>query len=179
MYDAAVQRRKKHHFSDKVYDGQFLVVYLTICAANHGRWLEDPDLAVLARDEILKLHRDHPIIGFCIMPDHVHLLICNAGSTLGRITNAFKGCVSRRVRQIRPDLEVWQPGYWDHIVRKEEGLYTVLKYILLNPVRAGLVQDWWDHEWLGSPLIGDVGPEFFIRASPEDIVWRDLLRIED
>ena len=179
MYDAAVQRRKRHHLSDEVYDDQNYVVYLTICTTTRGRWLEDPGLAVIARDEILKLHRDHPVIGYCLMPDHVHMLMCNAGSTLGKITNAFKGRVSRRVRQKQPDLEVWQPGYWDHIVRKEEGLYTVMKYILLNPVRAGLVNFWWDYEWLVSPLMGEVGPDFFSRASPEYIMWRDVLREEE
>ena len=89
--------------------------------------------------------------------------------------NRFKGCTSRRVRTLTPRLETWQSDYWDHIVRKEEGLYSVLQYILLNPVRAGFVNNWWDFEWLGSPLMGEVGPEFFGFASPEDIVWRDLL----
>ena len=89
--------------------------------------------------------------------------------------NAFKGRISRQVRSARPGLVVWQRGYWDHIVRREEGLYKVLQYILLNPVRAGLVDSWWDYPWLGAPLLGDVGPDFFSLASPEDIVWRDLL----
>jgi REP element-mobilizing transposase RayT len=175
VYDATVQRRKKHHLPDEVYDGQNHVVYLTVCAASRGRWLEDAELAVLARDEILKLHPAHPVIGFCIMPDHIHILLCNAGSKLGPIMNGFKGRISRQVRSERPGLEVWQEGYWDHIVRKEEGLYKVLQYILLNPVRAELVDSWWDYPWLGAPLMGEVGPDFFSLASPEDIVWRDLL----
>jgi hypothetical protein len=76
---------------------------------------------------------------------------------------------------VHPGLEVWQEGYWDHIVRREEGLYEVLQYILLNPVRSDMVNDWWDYEWLGSPLLGDVGPDFFGHVAPEDIMWRDLL----
>jgi REP element-mobilizing transposase RayT len=129
MYDATVQRRRKHHLHDDVYDGQYHVVYLTVCTANRGRWLEDPELAVIARDEILKTHGDHPVIGYCIMPDHIHLLLCNAGSKLGTIMNRFKGRTSRQVRGRRPGLEMWQEGYWDHIVRREEGLYKVLQYI--------------------------------------------------
>jgi hypothetical protein len=58
-------------------------------------------------------------------------------------------------------------------------LYKVLQYILLNPVRAGLVDDWWDYKWLGAPLLGDVGPHMFSVVSPEDIVWRELLRDEE
>jgi len=175
MHHATVQRRRKHHLPDEFYDGQNHVLYLTFCTANRGRWLEDPELAVISRDEILKLHSNHPVIGYCIMPDHIHLLLCNAGSKLGTIMNGFKGRTSRQVRETRPGLKVWQEGYWDHIVRREEGLYKVLQYILLNPVRAGLVEYWWDHEWLGAPLLGEVGPDLFTLASPEDIMWRDLL----
>jgi len=179
MYDATVQRRRKHHLPDEFFEGQYHVVYLTVCTANRGRWLGDPELAMIPRDEILKLHGTHPVIGYCIMPDHVHILLCNAGSNLGTIVNGFKGRTSRHVRNTRPGLEVWQGGYWDHIVRREEGLYKVLQYILLNPVRAGLVDNWWDYPLLGAPLLGEVGPELFSLASPEDIMWRELLGEED
>ena len=70
---------------------------------------------------------------------------------------------------------MWQPGYWDHVVRREEGLYSTLKYILLNPVRAGLTDKWWNYEWLGTPLLGEVGQDLFNGVSSEDIVWRDLV----
>ena len=92
--------------------------------------------------------------------------------------NLFKGRMSRRVRQIRPDLDqVWQASYWDHIVRREEGLYKVLQYILMNPVRAGLVEDWWTFPWLGSPMLGPIGPDFFGDVDAENIVWSEILRV--
>ena len=175
VYDRFMQRRRKHHLSDEVFDKEHHVVSLTVCTASRGRWLGNPNLAMMARDEILRLHRDHPVIGYCIMPDHVHMLLCNAGSTLGTIMNGFKGRTSQRVRVRQPGLEVWQSSYWDHIVRRAEGLYSTLQYILLNPVRAGLTDNWWDYEWLGTPLLGEVGPDLFSNASPENIVWRDLL----
>ena len=109
------------------------------------------------------------------MPDHTHLLLCNTGVPLGKIVGSFKGRTSRGVRKKRPGFDVWQRGYWDHVVRKDDGLYSTLLYIFLNPVRAGLVKQWWDYEWLGSPLLGNVGEELFSNVSPEDVVWRDLL----
>ena len=175
MYDSDVQRRKDHHLPDEVFKGQNHVVSLTVCTTDRGRWLERPEFAEIVRGEILDLHSGHPILGYCIMPDHVHLLMCNAGSTLGGLIQGFKGRTSSRIHRVEPELVAWQAGYWDHIVRKEEGLYHVLGYILLNPVRAGLVTNWWDYRWLGSPLMGAVGPEFFTSASPENIVWRELL----
>lgn len=179
MYDAFVQRRRQHHLPDEVYENDSYVVFLTACSAKRGLWLVDSRLASVVREEILRLHGSHPVLGYCIMPDHVHLLICNSGNALSTIVNLFKGRVSRRVRQIDPELDVWQPGYWDHIVRREEGLFETLRYTFLNPVRAGLVEDWWDYAWLGSPMLGEVGPGFFTAAPPEDIVWREVFAIHD
>jgi putative transposase len=170
-----VQRRKQHHLPDEVYEGQNHVLYITACTANRSHWWEDPELAAICRDEIEALHSNYPVIGYCVMPDHVHVLLCNAGSTPATIMNGFKGRTSRKVRARQLGLEVWQKGYWDHIVRRSEGLYRVLQYIFLNPVRAKWIEDWWNYEWLGAPLLGDVGPDFFGYAPPEDIMWRELL----
>jgi len=54
----------------------------------------------------------------------------------------------------------------------------VLQYILLNHVRAGLSEYWWEYAWLGAPLLGEVGPELFSHVAAEDIVLRDLLAVE-
>lgn len=170
-----MQRRKRHHLPEEVYVGQNHVIFITICVANRGRWLTESELAPIPRSEILKIHTDHPVIGYCIMPDHLHMLLCNAGTALGTIMNGFKGRTSRLVRKARPGLQVWQEGYWDHIIRKEEGLYKVLQYVLLNPVRAGLVSNWWNYEWLGTPLLGEVSPDLFGYVPPEDVMWRELL----
>ena len=170
-------RRRKHHLPSSVYDGHRYVVSVTICTADRARWLVDPELAELVVQETLRLHRDHPVLGYCIMPDHIHLVACNAEAPISRIVGRFKGRISRRVRQLHPGLTLWHRGYWDHIVRREEGLYAVLRYVLLNPVRKGIVENWWDYPWLGSPMIGVVGPDFFTTASPEDIVWSEILQV--
>ena len=130
-----MQYRRQHHLPAEVFDGQRYIVSLTVCTADRRRWPAEPHLAEIVRDEILILHRECPILGFCIMPDHAHLLLGNAGSPLGKIMNRFKGRVSRRVRSKEPGLDVWQKGYWDHVVRKEDGLYATLQYIFLNPRR--------------------------------------------
>jgi len=168
-------RRRPHHLADEVFDGRNLVVSITICTPHRSKWPTQQPLAEIVRDELLLLHPVQTIIGYCIMPDHVHLLLCNAGQTLGKIMNGFKGRTSRRIRAIQPDLDVWQTGYWDHVVSRNEGLYKVLLYIFLNPVRQGLVENWWSYPWLGSPLLGEVGPQTFDLAAPEDIVWHEIL----
>ncbi len=169
--------RRKHHLSDDVFVGNRYVVSITICTSDHGRWLAEEELAEIVRDEVMRIHEDHPVLGYCLMPDHVHLLLCNAEVAVSRIMNLFKGRASYGIRKIRPGLAVWHPSYWDHILRRQEGLYGVLQYVFMNPVRAGLVERWWQYPWLGSPMIGPVGPEFFGTAEPEDIVWSEILRV--
>jgi hypothetical protein len=44
----------------------------------------------------------------------------------------FKRSRSRRL---------WQEGYFDHVLRAEEATIAVVRYIVLNPVRAGLCTD--------------------------------------
>ena len=48
---------------------------------------------------------------------------------------------------------VWQRGFYDHAIRREENLRNVARYIVANPLRAGLVQQigdypLWDAIWL-------------------------------
>ena len=169
--------RRRHHLSDDVFRGQRYVVSVTTCTADHGRWLQKEPLAEVVRDEILRIHLDHPVLGYCLMPDHLHLLVCNAEVPISRIMNLLKGRCSRNIRRIHPRIKVWHPSYWDHIVRRNEGIYRVLHYILMNPVRAGLVGNWWEFPWLGSPMLGPVGPEFFGTAAPEDIMWSEILQV--
>jgi REP element-mobilizing transposase RayT len=48
---------------------------------------------------------------------------------------------------------VWQRSFYDHPLRKDEDLLKVAEYIIYNPVRKGLVEDWRDypfswHKWM-------------------------------
>jgi REP element-mobilizing transposase RayT len=53
----------------------------------------------------------------------------------------FKGRSTRVFWQHGGKGKLWQRGFYDHILRAEEGLPEVARYILANPVRAGLAQD--------------------------------------
>ncbi len=46
--------------------------------------------------------------------------------------------------------KVWQRSFFDHALRDEESLEAVARYIVSNPVRAGLVEDWRDYPFVGS-----------------------------
>jgi len=88
-------------------------------------------------------------LAFCVMPDHVHWLVrLMPGSDLSGLVGRVKGSSSRAIPLLR-----WQRGFHDHAVRDDERLRALARYIVANPVRAGVVQrvgeyPHWDAVWL-------------------------------
>jgi putative transposase len=95
-------------------------------------------------------------LAFVVMPDHLHWLVqIAAEQTLSEVVRRAKGAAARSInaRRDRKNQKLWQPGFHDHAVRKEEDLRNVARYIVANPIRAGLVSragDYphWDAVWL-------------------------------
>ena len=80
-------------------------------------------------------------LAFVVMPDHVHWLLQLGGHPLAVAVQRFKGRAARAINAGRGRSgPVWQPGFQDHALRREENLAQVARYLLLNPVRAGLVR---------------------------------------
>ena len=55
--------------------------------------------------------------------------------TLGEIIRWFKGRSTYEIHKLFPTIEIWQPRFYDHIVRNEHDLERIRKYIILNPKR--------------------------------------------
>ncbi len=99
-------------------------------------------------------------LAFVVMPDHLHWLLSLGETTsLDRTVRLAKGRAARRVNALRQELgqppltPLWQGGYHDRALRSHEDLPSVARYVIANPVRAGLVQrvgDYplWDAVWL-------------------------------
>ncbi|MGH9200493.1 MAG: REP-associated tyrosine transposase [Vicinamibacterales bacterium] len=131
--------------------------FVTICTHRRRRIFED---AAFARDVIAKLLRSASAYGFalpayCLMPDHAHVVAVGEHdnsqlTTFIRSWNTQTGFAWRQMRLVdRPD-PIWQPGYYDRVLREGEPILGVARYVVLNPVRAGLVSDPNDYEFTGS-----------------------------
>jgi len=84
------------------------------------------------------------------MPDHVHMLLIplDPGRHLSRIVATLKNAVTRAFKDAGIALK-WQWGYHDHILRSAESTGDIAKYIMMNPVRKGLVGDFRDWPFSG------------------------------
>jgi REP element-mobilizing transposase RayT len=104
---------------------------------------------------LIREHQRAETLAYVIMPDHLHWLVqLKDGAELGRLMRTVKSVSSREVnRALRRSGRLWQPGYHDHALRKEDDVVATARYIVANPLRAGLVKrigDYplWDAVWL-------------------------------
>ena len=91
------------------------------------------------------------ILAHCVMPDHVHLVLegCER-SDLRRCVKLTKQRVEYAARRQFGIQGLWQVGYYERILRSRHALETVVRYVLDNPVRAGLVKKAEDYPFSGS-----------------------------
>jgi REP element-mobilizing transposase RayT len=92
---------------------------------------------------------------FVVMPDHLHWLIELDKGTLASVVRRMKSMSAIALNDLcnSPGRKVWQSGFYDHALRSEEDLRDISRYIVANPLRAGLVKklgDYplWDAVWL-------------------------------
>jgi putative transposase len=103
--------------------------------------------------EAMRVRYGFPVIGYVVMPEHVHLLVTESdGVLLAAALKALKISVAVQRRE-RP---FWQARYYDFNVFTERKRVEKLRYLHRNPVTRGLVggpADWkWSsyrHYWTG------------------------------
>ena len=100
-------------------------------------------------------------LAYVVMPDHVHWMIqLTAQGELSEIVARTKGRSARRINRSNSEFgRIWQPGFYDHAIRKEEDIENLANYLIHNPVRAGLVPEPERYPYWWSMWHAHVGPE--------------------
>lgn len=97
---------------------------------------------------------DSRLLVWVLMPDHWHGLLQLGDEPLGRVMNRFKACASRALHEsCGLDGSLWDRSFHDHALRVDEDIRAVARYVVANPVRAGLVDSvfdypYWNAVWL-------------------------------
>jgi REP element-mobilizing transposase RayT len=120
-------------------------------------WFRDWKVGRLVCLEMRRLEQQGLLesLAWVLMPDHLHWLFrLDADAQIASIMRRLKGVTARKINQrlVRRG-SVWQSAYYDHAVRQDEDLRAVARYIIANPLRAGLVEQigeypLWDAVWL-------------------------------
>jgi REP element-mobilizing transposase RayT len=94
-------------------------------------------------------------LAWVLMPDHFHGLVSLSSEVnLAALMQRIKGTSARALNErLGRRGALWQSGFYDHALRKDEDRLGIARYIVANPLRAGLVQrlgDYphWDSVWL-------------------------------
>ena len=95
-------------------------------------------------------------LAYAVMPDHFHwLMSLENQASLSDVVGRIKRNTSRQINRDPgcTGVGVWQRGFHDHALRGEEDVRDVARYIVSNPLRAGLVKrvgdySLWDAVWV-------------------------------
>lgn len=114
------------------------------------RCLAQTDIASLVRRSLQDVEAEGVNLHcWVIMPNHVHLLLTRS-SDLPSLLQKLKGSTARMANQILERKGTfWQSESYDYVVRNAQEFSAIERYILENPVRAGLVDRLDDYPWLG------------------------------
>jgi len=98
---------------------------------------------------------DARMLAWVLMPDHAHWLVqLGESDPLSLVVNRIKSASARYAnRALARKGALWEQAYHDHGLRKDEELRGVARYMIANPLRAGLVQrigdyPFWNAIWL-------------------------------
>ncbi|MDP9692179.1 UNVERIFIED_ORG: REP element-mobilizing transposase RayT [Pseudomonas mohnii] len=93
-------------------------------------------------------------MAWVVMPDHLHWLIELKHGTLAELMCRIKSRSSRSINLVRGEQgRLWQRGYYDRALRRDEDIKGAARYIVMTPLRAGLVSKvgeypLWDAIWI-------------------------------
>jgi putative transposase len=105
---------------------------------------------VHVRDAMARVRDFHPYrhLAHVLLDDHLHWIVAPAASThVAKLVGSLKRDLSLHRGPISAVDKLWQPRYYDHVVRDEADLRRHLDYVHYNPVRHGYVSFAADCTW--------------------------------
>ena len=119
-------------------------------------WLRQPAIANLVCQEIVLLAElEISVLSYCVMPNHVHLVMQLPeipNFSFGKLMQRLKGRTAYKANLLlQRKGAFWQHESYDHLVRGTRELERINAYVVMNPVKAGLVENW--EEWPFTALL--------------------------
>jgi REP element-mobilizing transposase RayT len=135
--------RRPHRLSLHDYLGERRYS-LTISTYRCRRWFEQSWAVRITLKQILHVagDRSFSVFSYCFMPDHFHALVLGEApdSDFRGFVRVAKQATSHQFLRFTGN-KLWKEGYWDRTLRGEHATVDVTSYIVLNPVKAGLVSN--------------------------------------
>ena len=136
-YNRKSPRIKEFDYSQENY------YFITVCAYNRkclfGSVSELNRIREIVKHHIENLdkHYDNVKIDkYVVMPNHIHMILILSGNgtnDVQQIIGQLKSGVTREIRNLYPNIKVWQRSFHDHIIRSQQDYERIWLYIEGNP----------------------------------------------
>ena len=162
--------KNKNEKSEKIdfEKQQFYLIdnYLGLCK-NGQKYLSNPNIAQIVKDSLFFMNKEqYELYCFCVMPNHVHILIKPQEKKNGtfysfaEILKGHKGSTARKANIILNRAgSFWHKESYDHSIRSQQEFEDTVWYIVNNPVKAHLIDDYrkWKHTWIAEYIKKEMG----------------------
>jgi REP element-mobilizing transposase RayT len=151
--------RREHHLPREFYADTAHAFFLTLCARHRREPFRVPALAeaVVEALEHRRRRRLWVVYAYCLMPDHLHAVVQlsefarASGKDVLQLVAGFKSFTTRSAWAAGLRGRLWQHDQYDRLLRNDREFTTRCRYVLDNPVRKGLVEDWTEWPYSGIP----------------------------
>jgi REP element-mobilizing transposase RayT len=153
-------RRREHRLPRDCYAQTDVAFLLTLCARHHGQPFRLDQLARAVVDG-LEFRRQKglwQVYVYCVMPGHLHAVLQLEPQDADRnrkdlldLVAEYKSFTTRRAWSVGLSGRLWQRDQYDRLLRSDREFETRCRYVLENPVRKGLVEDWTLWPYSGMP----------------------------
>jgi REP element-mobilizing transposase RayT len=127
--------------------------FLTVCAFDGRRVFADDATASATCEQFLRISRSQrfAVLAYCLMPDHFHALVEaeREDCDFVRLVDRFKQQTGFAHKKRTGSL-LWQTRYFDRVLRDDDVPIAVARYIICNPLRAGLCDRVEEYRHVGS-----------------------------
>ena len=129
--------------------------FLTFCTHQRREVFQSGKIAKMTIEQFraTAVREEFVILAYCLMPDHAHLLV--EGTTDQSDFRRFTKLAKQRsgaAYALTATQRLWQKGYYERVLRRDDDARIIARYILENPVRAGLVRAPNEYAYLGSDV---------------------------
>ena len=142
MMEKELAKRKTSRLKDFNYSA-LRAYFITICSFNKQQYFTNDafNQAIVNCLKEEKKRTDCLVYVYCLMPDHLHLLLSPPGEGLSvsQFIGGFKSKTTRIAWGYGIQGKLWQGRFYDHILRKKEKMAVIGEYILNNPVRIPIL----------------------------------------
>jgi len=122
------------------------LVFITTNTRNHKRYFSSETNINLLLQTVENVKGIHPftLLAYVILPDHFHWILIAEDDygNFSKVMQSIKWNYTynfKKEHKINQSIKLWQPRFWDHVIRNEQDLENHMDYIHWNPVKHELV----------------------------------------